>query len=89
MDRAYQKIRKAVEAKGGSITHEKKGFPLGGVWIVKLNKTKKIFYSTGGLYPKLDKLYVLKPGVKKAKSWNDYTNEINLKELNKFFKKFS
>jgi hypothetical protein len=37
-------------------------------------------------YLKLDKLYVIKPGVKQAKSWSDYKNEINLKELKKFFK---
>jgi hypothetical protein len=40
MAKAYISIRKAVEAKGGSMTHEKKGFSPGGVWIVKLNEKK-------------------------------------------------
>ncbi|MHC4792213.1 MAG: hypothetical protein ACYS8Y_12425 [Planctomycetota bacterium] len=88
MGKAYQKIRKEIEALRGSMTHEKKGHPRGGVWIVKLNQTRKKFKSTGGHYPGLDELYVPKPGVKKPKGWSDYTKEIDPKELNKLLKQF-
>ena len=89
MGLAYKKIREIIKSKGGSMTFHRKGRPQGGSWRIKFpKKPEKWFDSDGGLYIPLDNCYKLKPGVKKAKSWSDYTSEIDHKGLKKLLSEF-
>lgn len=73
--RAYEELRAAIEARGGTMIHERAGQPRGGAWIVTLGAKTGRFVSHGNGYSRLDELYIPKPGLIPT-HYKDYTKTL-------------
>jgi hypothetical protein len=73
MRRKYEELRAGVEALGGSMVFERKGWRWG-AWRVTLRNRSRAFPSNGRGFPELDALYV--PAVENPSHWRDYTNTL-------------
>ena len=73
--RAYDKVRKIIERRGGTMTYEHPEGVKYGAWIIALEgKTKTIKAQGNKSFPELDRLHV--PKVVEPKTWEDTHNEL-------------
>lgn len=71
--RVYEEVRTLVEANGGSMDFERKGYRWG-AWIIRLQDRERIFPSNGSGFPPLDKLYG--SSKKNPCHWSDYDGDL-------------
>jgi hypothetical protein len=87
---AYKKLRDAVAGLGGTLTHEKRGEPRGGTWVLRLgDKCLRMPSEQSERYPLLDACYRLKEGVPLSGTWRDREDEIEPKGLAELFSRLA
>ena len=83
---AYARLRHAVDALGGNLTHKKPGEPQGGSWVLRLGgKTLTIPSEQARRYRLLDNCYCLKEGVAESRTWEDHVDTIEPRGLAELF----
>lgn len=85
--RAYEELRQGIESLGGTMQHERAGWPRGGAWIVQLGDKEQTFLSNGKGFPELDQLY--EPKVPKPTHYRDYTTTLIPRAIEKLVGKLS
>lgn len=74
---AYERLRNAIAALGGSLEHRREGGPQGGTWVLRLGGYSLEIPCEAARFQDLDHCYRPKPGVPFPGNFSDYTNEID------------
>lgn len=74
---AYERLRNAISALGGSLEHRREGGPQGGTWGLRLGGYTLEIPCEAARFQDLDHCYRPKPGVPIPGNFSDYTNEID------------
>lgn len=83
---AYQRLRDAIQALGGSLEHHRLNEPQGGTWVLELGEHRlEMPSSQSKRYPDLDACYRLKEGIPVSRTWEDHTSDIDPVGMAKLF----
>jgi len=74
---AYERLRNAISALGGSLEHRREGGPQGGTWVLELGGYTLHIPCEAARFQDLDRCYRPKPGIPFPGDFGDYTNEID------------
>lgn len=74
---AYERLRNAISALGGSLEHRREGGPQGGTWVLRLGGYTLEIPCEAARFRDLDQCYRLKPGIAFARSFSDYGGDID------------
>lgn len=74
---AYERLRNAIAALGGTLEHRREGGPQGGTWVLRLGGYTLEIPCEAARFQALDHCYRPKPGVPFPGNFSDYTNDID------------
>lgn len=84
---AYERLRNAITALGGSLEHRREGGPQGGAWVLRLGGYMLEVPCEAARFQDLDRCYRPRPGIPFPKDFGDYTNEIDPAGMARLFER--
>lgn len=84
---AYERLRNAIAALGGSLEHRREGGPQGGTWVLRLGGYTLEVPCEAARFQDLDRCYRPKAGVPFPGDFGDYTDKIDPAGMARLFER--